>query len=106
MVKEISQAQFNDVLSTSAKPVMVDFWAPWCRPCRAISPVIDELEKEYAESLEVYKVNVDDCPDLPEKYSIRAIPTVIVYKGGEVAERVTGAVSKESLKEMIGKALG
>ena len=106
MVKEINEAEFSSLMANSKQPVLVDFWAPWCRPCRAIAPVIDELAAEYAGKLDVYKLNVDDSPKVPEMFSIRAIPTVILFNNGEVVDRVTGAVSKGSLKEMIDKAAG
>lgn len=106
MATEISESNFDETVMNAANPVLVDFWAPWCRPCRAISPLIDEMAREYEGKLSVYKLNVDDNPKIPEKFSIRAIPTVIVFKNGEPADRVTGAVSKGSLKEMIDKVLG
>ena len=77
------------------------FWAPWCGPCRAIGPIIDELANEYEGKLSVVKLNVDESPSTPGKYGIRAIPTLILFKNGEVVEQVTGAVSKSSITTMI-----
>lgn len=106
MVKEISEADFDEVLANASVPVMVDFWAPWCRPCRAISPIVDELAQEFAGKMEVCKVNIDDNPKLPERFSIRAIPTIIVFHKSEVRDKMTGAVSKAGLLDMVTKALG
>ena len=94
-------ATFDAVVLQSQLPVLVDFWAPWCGPCRAIGPIIDELANEYEGKLSVVKLNVDESPSTPGKYGIRAIPTLILFKNGEVVEQVTGAVSKSSIATMI-----
>jgi thioredoxin 1 len=101
MAIQLSDGNFEAEVLKSDLPVLVDFWAPWCGPCRAMGPVIDELTNEYAEQVKVAKMNVDENPATPSKYGIRAIPTLILFKGGEVVEQITGAVSKSSIKEMI-----
>lgn len=101
MAIQLSDGNFDAEVLKSDLPVLVDFWAPWCGPCRAMGPVIDELTNEYAEQVKVTKMNVDENPATPSKYGIRAIPTLILFKGGEVVEQITGAVSKSSIKEMI-----
>lgn len=102
---EISDDNFEAEVISSDIPVLVDFWATWCGPCKAIAPVIDELATEYSGKVKVAKVNVDSNPKSPGKYGVRGIPTLILFKGGEVAEQVVGAVPKSQLEEMIKKAL-
>ena len=107
MATQITDADFDSAVLKSSVPVLVDFWAPWCGPCRALGPVIDELSVEYEGKVSIVKMNVDENPSTPGKYGIRAIPTMILLKKGQVVEQVTGAVSKASLKEMKKKkALG
>ena len=101
MAIQITDANFEEEILKCQLPVLVDFWAPWCGPCRAMGPVIDELANEYAGQVKVTKMNVDENPATPSKFGIRAIPTLILFKGGEVVEQITGAVSKSSIKEML-----
>ncbi|MGE4298608.1 MAG: thioredoxin [Desulfovibrionaceae bacterium] len=101
MADQITDSSFEEEVLKSEQPVLVDFWAPWCGPCRAMGPVIDELATEYAGKVKIFKMNVDENPASPSKYGIRAIPTLILFKDGEVLEQITGAVSKSSIKEMI-----
>ncbi len=104
-ILEISDASFEKEVLKAAKPVLVDFWAPWCGPCRAITPVVEELAQALGEKVTFAKCNVDDNPITPGKYGIRAIPTLIVFKAGEVVEQITGMVPKAKLEEAINKAL-
>jgi thioredoxin 1 len=101
MYHEVSDSNFESEVLKDQQPVLVDFWAPWCGPCRAIAPVMEELAKEYENQVKIVKMNVDDNPSTPSKYGIRAIPTLILFKNGEVVGQVTGAVSKNNIKEMI-----
>ena len=101
MAAQVNDAAFDAEVLKSDLPVLVDFWAPWCGPCRAIAPVIDELTQEFEGKVAIMKMNVDENPATPSKFGIRAIPTLILFKNGEVVEQVTGAVSKASLKQML-----
>jgi thioredoxin 1 len=101
MAAQVNDAAFDAEVLKSDLPVLVDFWAPWCGPCRAIAPVIDELTQEFEGKVAIKKMNVDENPATPSKFGIRAIPTLILFKNGEVGEQVTGAVSKASLKQML-----
>lgn len=100
-ITEIDDDSFEKEVLQSPLPVLVDFWAPWCGPCRAIAPTIEDLQKAYAEKIKFVKVNVDDNPLTPSKYGIQAIPTLIFFKDGEVAEQITGMVAKAKLEEAI-----
>ena len=104
-VKHLTDAEFDEYVLKGDTPSLVDFWAPWCGPCKAIGPVIEELADEYAGKVQIAKMNVDDNPTTPGKYSIRAIPTLMLFKGGEIVDQVTGAVGKTQLVAMLNKAL-
>lgn len=90
----------NDVLRNET-PVLVDYWAEWCGPCKMIAPVLEEVADEYADKMVVAKLNIDDNPNTPPKYGIRGIPTLMIFKGGEVAATKVGALSKSQLLEFI-----
>ena len=100
MTTQVSDKSFENDILQSELPVLVDFWAPWCGPCRAIAPVLDELSEEFAGQVKIVKINVDENPAAAGKYSIRAIPTLILFNKGEVIEQVTGAVAKSNLKRI------
>jgi thioredoxin 1 len=100
-IHAISDDTFDNEVLQSATPVLIDFWAPWCAPCRAIAPVVDELAKEYAGKLKVVKMNVDDNPRTPQKYGVRGIPNLILFHCGQVKEQIVGAVPKAQLVRAI-----
>jgi len=104
-VIHVTDGEFDNKVVGNDLPCLVDFWAPWCGPCKAIGPVIDELADEFDGQIVIAKMNVDDNPATPGKFGIRAIPTLILFKGGEVVDKVTGAVGKPQLHELISKAL-
>ncbi len=101
MAVQITDATFNDSILKSDLPVLIDFWAPWCGPCRAVAPIVEELSVEYEGRVLIAKMNVDENPDTPGKYGIRAIPTLIIFKNGEVVDQITGSVTKDVLKEKL-----
>lgn len=105
MAIKVTDADFDSVVLKSSTPVLVDFWAPWCGPCRAVAPIIEELSVEYEGKAVVAKMDVDENPATPGKYGIRAIPTLILFKNGEVVDQVTGSGTKSSLKALIDQAL-
>jgi thioredoxin 1 len=104
-VIQLSDDSFEDDVLKSTTPVLVDFWASWCAPCKAISPVVDALADDYDGKVKIGKLNVDENPATPGKYGVRGIPTLILFKDGKVVDQVVGAVPKNQLEGLIKKAL-
>jgi thioredoxin 1 len=104
-VIHVSDDSFQEIVLNSDKPVLVDFWASWCGPCLALTPVIDDLAEEYSDKIKICKLNVDENQKTAMQYGIKGIPTILIFKNGKVAEQSVGLVPKEQLKELIDKVI-
>ena len=104
-IVEISDGSFEAEVMKAEKPVMVDFWAPWCGPCKAIGPVIEDLAKSFGDRIKFAKCNVDENPITPGKFGIKAIPTLIFFKDGAVVDQITGMVAKSRLEETLNRVI-
>lgn len=104
MVKDITTQEFDEKVIDSSKPALVDFWAEWCGPCKMLSPVVDNVSEQVGD-VDFYKVNVDEESELAREYGIMSIPTLIVFKDGEIVEQSVGVISEDDIKELVEKAL-
>ena len=104
-IANVTDASFETDVLKSSQPVLIDFWATWCGPCRAIAPVVEQLAGEYAGKVKVVKVNIDENPKTPTQYDVRSIPTLLMFKDGKVVDQIVGAVPKPKIEELVKKAL-
>lgn len=104
-ITHITDETFDDEVLNSTQPVLIDYWAEWCGPCKMIAPVLEEVAEDYDEKLKVVKLNIDDNPETPPKYGIRGIPTLMIFKNGNVEATKVGAVSKSQLTAFIDSSL-
>ncbi len=105
MSKAVTDASFTSDVLQSDKPVLVDFWAEWCGPCKKVAPVLDELSKQFGDKIEIVKLNIDENPKTTRDYGVMSIPTLTVFKGGQPVQSVVGAQPKSSLTKLIESAL-
>ncbi len=105
MTKETTDNSFEKDILASKTITLVDFWAPWCGPCRQLSPMIEELAKDMEGKIEVYKCNIDENPEVPSKYSVRGIPTLMIFKDGKILDTKVGSLPKSSLYEWVKNSL-
>jgi thioredoxin len=105
-ILEVTDSNFDQDVLKSDKPVLIDFWAAWCGPCRALAPIVDELATAYEGKVKVAKMDVDRNSATPMRYGVRGIPTLLVFKGGQVKEQIVGYVPKEQIQKAIDKHLG
>jgi thioredoxin 1 len=104
-VQTFTDSNFEETVIKSSGPVMVDFWAEWCGPCKRLGPTVDALATEYAGKMTIGKLNIDDNPTTPEKFQVRGIPTLLIFKGGQVVESLVGLAHKDDIKEKIDRHL-
>ncbi len=102
-VKDIKDSEFENLVLKSDKPVLVDFWASWCGPCRMMAPVFEEVANSYSDKVNFYKLNVDENQETPKKYGVRGIPTLMLFKDGAVVNTIVGAVPKGQIEDLIKK---
>lgn len=102
---EVSDLNFEQEVLQSNTPVLVDFWAPWCGPCKSIAPVLEDVAKEFSGKVKIVKMNVDEFSKTPASYNVMAIPSLILFKGGKVVDRVTGAIPRDQLVSFLNKAM-
>ena len=102
---QVTDDNFEDVILKSDKPALVDFWATWCGPCRALGPIVEEVAAHFKDQIQVSKLNIDDNPKVTAHYGVMSIPTLILFKDGKAIERLVGLVAKERLEEFVKKAL-
>jgi len=104
-VMNLTDAEFDQKVLKSETPVVVDFWAPWCGPCRRLAPILEEVAAEMGDRLQVYKLNTDENPQSPGRYGVMSIPTLIVFRNGQEVDRIVGALPKEILREKLEAAI-
>ncbi len=104
-IQNVSDSEFKSQVLDSQQPVLVDFWATWCAPCRAIAPALEELATQYKGKVKIAKVNIDDNQDVPQQYGIRSIPTLLLFKGGKVVDQLVGAATKAKLEDTLRKVV-
>lgn len=100
-ITELDNTNFDSTISGGSAPVVIDFWAPWCGPCKAIAPILEELAEELGDAVKICKVNVDNNSEIASKFEIRAIPTILIFKEGAVADTIVGLTSKDDLKAKL-----
>ncbi len=101
LVQPVTDETFEEEVLKSDKPVLVDFWAAWCAPCRMITPIVDEVAQEFADQAKVFKLDVDENSETSAKYNIKGIPTLLLFNGGEIKDQIVGATSKDNIARMI-----
>ncbi|OCG78183.1 thioredoxin TrxA [Gilliamella sp. Occ4-3] len=100
-IVQLSEATFDKVVNESSKPVLVDFWASWCKPCKMVAPILEEIAQEYSDKIVIAKLNIEENPNIAPKFGIRGIPTLLIFKNGQVAATQVGALSKAQLRDFI-----